>query len=171
MDHFGFALDVSRCSGCMACVVACMDQNDFKAAGPSFRKVIKYEKDQLPSVKISYFSLSCMHCGEAPCMTVCPTFAISKAEDNGAVTVDRDQCIGCHSCAMVCPFGAIQFAHDGKMGKCDLCMNRQEHGMDPACVRTCPTLALEVGPLESISKRKAEKAAIMILESFLSQGG
>jgi len=171
MNHFGFAFDVSRCSGCMACIVACMDQNDFKAEGPSFRQVIKYEKGQFPSVRISFLSLSCAHCGEAPCMTVCPTSAISKAEDNGAVTVDRDQCIGCHTCAMVCPFGAIQFANDGKMGKCDLCMNRIEHEMDPACVRTCPTRALEVGPFESLSKQQAKKISITILESLTSPGG
>ena len=81
MDHVGFAYDASRCSGCMACVVACMDQNDFKAEGPSFRQVISYEKGQYPSAKITYFSLSCMHCGEVPCMNVCPTDAIGKAED------------------------------------------------------------------------------------------
>ena len=170
MDHFGFAFDVSRCSGCMACVVACMDQNDFKAEGPSFRQVIGYEQGQFPLVKISYLSLACAHCGEAPCMTVCPTKAISKTEDIGAVTVDRDLCIGCHSCAMVCPFGAVKFALDGKMGKCDLCVNRIEHGMDPACVRTCPTRALEAGPLEAVSKRQAEKASITILQSLTSLG-
>ena len=109
MDHVGFAYDVSRCSGCMACVVACMDQNDFKAEGPNFRQVISYEKGQYPSAKITYFSLSCMHCGEAPCMNVCPTDAIGKAEDLGCVFVNRDLCMGCHSCAMVCPFGAIQY--------------------------------------------------------------
>ena len=44
MDQFGFGFDLSRCSGCFACVVACMDQNDFKTEGPSFRQVIGYEK-------------------------------------------------------------------------------------------------------------------------------
>jgi len=170
MDQFGFGFDMSRCSGCFACVVACMDQNDFKTEGPSFRQVIGYEKGRFPSVKISYLSLSCAHCGEAPCMTVCPTAAISKSEDMGVVTVDRNLCIGCHTCSMACPFGAIKFAQDGKMGKCDLCMNRLEQGLDPACVRTCPTRALEVGPLEEVSKRQAEKASITILQSLMSPG-
>ena len=102
MDQFGFGFDLSRCSGCFASVVACMDQNDFKTEGPSFRQVIGYEKGRFPSVKISYLSLSCAHCGEAPCMTVCPTAAISKSEDMGVVTVDRNLCIGCHTCSVTC---------------------------------------------------------------------
>lgn len=170
MDHFGFVLDVSRCTGCMACIVACLDQNDFKAEGQSFRKVTKYESDQFPSAKISYLSMACAHCGDAPCVAVCPTTAISKMIENGAVTVDRDLCIGCHTCAMACPFGAITFANDGKMAKCDLCMNRIEHGMDPACVRTCPTLALAAGPLKALSQNQAEAASIAILKSMVSTG-
>ncbi|MEI7672871.1 MAG: 4Fe-4S dicluster domain-containing protein, partial [Deltaproteobacteria bacterium] len=114
------------------------------------------------------FSLSCQHCGDATCLVVCPTGAISRRSEDGAVLVNRDLCVGCHSCELACPFGAPKFAKDGKMAKCDLCSVRREEGLKPACVRVCPTLALDAGPIEELSIKKAEKASIVILKSLIS---
>lgn len=153
--QLGFSFDVGRCSGCMACVVACSDQNDLPEDGWKFRQVNKVETGLSPAVDIGFVSLSCMHCGEAPCVAVCPRGALSKREADGIVTVNRDECIGCHACATACPIGAPQFADGARMGKCDLCLARVTSGLEPACVRTCPTRALGFGPMEELAGRKS----------------
>lgn len=167
MKQLVFSLDVSRCSGCMACVVACQDQNDFTGNGIAFRHVTAYEEGHFPSVRISFFSIACYHCGDAPCVMVCPTGAIFKRDENGLVDLDRNLCVGCHSCEMACPFGAPKFAADGKMAKCDMCYYRIENDMDPACVRVCTTKALKIGPVDEFSEHKAEHASISILKSLI----
>jgi anaerobic dimethyl sulfoxide reductase subunit B len=153
----------------MACVVACQDQNDFAADDQvTFRHVTKYEEGKYPNARIFHFSLSCQHCGDAPCIMVCPTGAISRKREDGSVIVNRDLCIGCHSCELACPFGAPAFPDDGKMAKCDFCFVRREGDMKPACIHACPAHAIEVGPLEELRKRKADKASVLILKSLLS---
>ena len=159
-----FSFDVSRCSGCMACIVACQDQNDFVSDTIAYRHVTRYEAGD----QISFLSLSCLHCGDAPCLMVCPTGAIFKREQGGIVDVNRDLCVGCHSCELACPFGAPKFAEDGKMAKCDFCNARMEYGYKPACVRVCPTRALDIGLLDKISEQKSEKAAVKILKSLVT---
>jgi len=164
--QIAFSFDMSRCSGCMACVVACMDQNDLPEEGPSFRQVTKLEKTDESSARISFVSLACFHCSDAPCLEVCPRNAISRDQELGSVNVDEDLCIGCRACAMVCPFGAPQFRTGEKMAKCNLCAERVGAGMEPACVRTCPTKALGFGSSEELSQAKTEKASLRIFNSL-----
>lgn len=164
--QFGFSFDISRCSGCMACMVACFDQNDMPASGWSFRHVSRIETGAHPQVNIAYVSLACMHCGDAPCITVCPTRALTKQPESGIVAVNADVCIGCHACATVCPFGAPQFPEEKIMKKCDLCLARVASGMEPACVRTCPTRALGFGPLDKLAEQKARSTAKLIVAAF-----
>ena len=165
--QYGFSFDLSRCSGCMACIVACMDQNDLPEEGPSFRQVVRLEKGEYPAARLAFVSLACFHCNDAPCANVCPVGAISREGELGVVEVDENLCIGCRACAMVCPFGAPQFRAGEKMSKCNFCADRVAEGREPACVRTCTTRALGFGPLEEISRNKAEKASKKFLEGFL----
>lgn len=167
--QLGFSFDISRCSGCMACMVACFDQNDMPADGSTFRHVSRIEMGTYPAVTIRYVSLACMHCGEAPCIVVCPTRALCKRPGDGVVEVHQNLCIGCHSCAIVCPFGAPQFPKGTTMRKCDLCVERVSRGLEPACVRTCPTRALRFGPIEKLTEEKAKTAAAMIIASYNPQ--
>jgi DMSO reductase iron-sulfur subunit len=167
MTQYGFSFDVSRCPGCFACVTACQDQNDFVSdEAVAFRHVTRHETGAYPEAHLAYLSLACQHCGDAPCIMACPVRAISRRAADGVVLVDRDLCIGCHSCELACPFGAPKFPGDGKMAKCDLCHVRRDHGLKPACVRVCPTQALDYGPIEELSEKKAEKASIQILKSL-----
>ncbi|PKN30581.1 MAG: hypothetical protein CVU64_02585 [Deltaproteobacteria bacterium HGW-Deltaproteobacteria-21] len=163
----GFSFDLSRCSGCMACVVACMDQNDIPADGRSFREVVRLEQGEYPSARIFHVSMACFHCVDAPCVQVCPKGAIFREKSTGVVVVDEDFCIGCRSCAMACPFGAPRFYPGEKMTKCNLCIDRISHGMEPACVHTCTTRALGFGPLKELSEQKTKKAAGRMLGAFL----
>jgi len=91
---------------------------------------------------ISFYSVACMHCKNAPCIISCPSGCLYKDPETGLTLYDNTNCIGCHSCAMACPFGAPAFNKDGKMQKCDGCIERIRHGLIPACVRVCPTGAL-----------------------------
>jgi Fe-S-cluster-containing dehydrogenase component len=153
----------------MACVVACQDQTDLDADDAvAFRHVTRSESETYPSARIDHFSLSCQHCGNAPCIIACPTAAIRRRAEDGAVVVDRDLCIGCHACELACPFGAPKFREDGRMAKCDLCYVRGELGMKPACVLVCPCGALDAGPIEEMSVKKAERASVKLLRSLIA---
>lgn len=139
-------LDISRCCACGACAVACMDQNDIDVENGlrPFRSVFRDDwsinADGLPT----HFSIACMHCPEAPCVLACPAGCIKKDEATGLTLYDNTHCIGCHSCAMACPFGAPAFTPDGKMQKCDGCAERLRAGLEPACIRACAFGALKV---------------------------
>lgn len=139
-------LDISRCSACGACMIACMDQNDTDVAGgaAAFRQVYEVDAGGDGEHKFRYLSVSCMHCEDAPCVAACPSACLYKDPDSGMTLFDNTNCIGCHSCAMACPFGAPTFGADGKMTKCDGCIERVKAGLEPACVRICPTKALRL---------------------------
>lgn len=134
-------LDFHKCSACGACAVACMDQNDLDVTGgvSPFRVVCDLEDRD---GEYEYYSIACFHCDDAPCITACPCNCLSKDEETGFTVYDNTNCIGCHSCAMACPFGAPCYGPDGKMIKCDGCAERVKRGLEPACVRNCPTGAL-----------------------------
>lgn len=149
-------LDLDRCVGCFACVVTCMDQNyDVEEEGPCFRRVVKYEDQQKSQIK--YVSIGCMHCEDAPCLFACPTGAIYRDEETGLIQIEREKCIGCHSCLMACPFGTPKFDKDNKMTKCTGCLERVRHGLEPACVQVCPSRALKFEESEGISSNKLKK--------------
>lgn len=164
--QYGFSLDISRCSGCMACMVACFDQNDLPGDQAAFRHVSKVETGAYPSASIRHISLSCMHCGDAPCVAVCPSGALKKEEEGGIVLVNRDICIGCHACATICPFGAPQFPEGTTMAKCDACFTRVTRDLQPACVRTCTTKALGFGPIEKLTEDRAKTVSTKIVLAF-----
>ena len=139
-------LDANRCSGCMSCIVACMDQNDTDVLKDnlSWRWVFQIEAGN-GSNNIEYLSSSCRHCEDAPCIKGCPTGALSIDPQTEAVLVTTESCIGCRSCVQACPFGVPRFGTDGKMQKCNLCFERISNNLEPACVRVCPTKALKFG--------------------------
>lgn len=140
--------------------MACMDQNDIdvEQGERPFRNTTALE--QLHSqqsacnhldkrtVKLTFLSMACMHCEDAPCVKACPTGCLHKDIETGLTLLHSDQCIGCHSCATVCPFGAPTFGVDGTMRKCDGCVERIRARLVPACVRVCPSgaLTVQIGP-------------------------
>lgn len=162
MSQHAFHLDVNRCVGCFACTVACMDQNDLEV-GPdatgAWRQVFSLESGSGVEARIRYVSLACMHCEDAPCILACPTGALGREPGTRVVRVDAELCIGCHSCSIACPFGVPRFGKDGIMQKCDLCSARLENGLEPACVRVCPTKALKQGDPNVMSQDREKKAA------------
>jgi anaerobic dimethyl sulfoxide reductase subunit B (iron-sulfur subunit) len=139
-------LDTDLCVGCGACVVACMDQNDIdvEAALKPFRVVSTLELPQESRINCVHLTMACMHCDDPPCIKACPCACIKKDAETGFTVFDTAGCIGCRNCAMACPFGAPGFEEEGKMLKCDGCVDRVRQGLKPACVRICPFDALNL---------------------------
>ena len=158
-----FDLDMDRCCACGACAVACMDQNDIEITEePPLRKVFAMEGTN----GHAYISMACMHCEDAPCIVACPVGCLSK-DERGLTVYDSTSCIGCHSCAMACPFGAPTYNRFGKMQKCDGCAERLSHGLEPACVRTCSLGALKVYTEEEYAKVHTERSLRKIAEKLV----
>ena len=120
-----------------------------------FNRIRHYETGNYPENKTVHFPMSCMHCEEAACVTVCPTGASYKREEDGIVLVDPEKCMGCNYCAWACPYGARELdREEGIMKKCTLCVDRiydenlPEAERKPACVMTCPTTARYFGDFD-----------------------
>jgi Fe-S-cluster-containing dehydrogenase component len=134
--------DLDKCVGCHACEVACKQAHNLDV-GPRLIKVVSLERVENGKVELISVPMSCFHCYDPPCLKVCPTKAIVQHKDSGAVLVNKTKCIGCKVCLLACPFGAPQLDNDGKMIKCDLCIDRLQKNEKPACVSACPVEALQ----------------------------
>jgi Fe-S-cluster-containing dehydrogenase component len=187
--ELGLVIDLDICVGCHACVVACKSWND--AAQPSglndldpygaapegafLNRVHSYEVEPDQGVaRLVHFPKSCLHCDDAPCVTVCPTGASYKRQEDGIVLVNEASCIGCGLCAWACPYGAREMDPVEKvMKKCTLCVDRiysdtlPEEDRIPACVRTCPTNARHFGDLadpdSAVSRMVADRGGIALM--------
>ena len=151
--------DSSKCCSCGACAIACMDQNDYdpKAGSAPFRTVFETEHGDGRPV-FTHYSVACMHCSPAPCVNACPVGCLRKDPETDLTVYDNTRCIGCHSCAMACPFGIPSFNEEGKMQKCDGCAVRIQNGLEPACVRACPVGALRLVSSEEIEGKDKENS-------------
>ena len=164
MARYAIYVDVSRCTGCHACVVGCNNCH-----GDEWERIRIVDKitGRYPDAERWVFPVMCMHCEDAPCVKICPEEAIHKRDD-GIVWVDEDRCIGCGECIDVCPYGVISLdEEEGKAKKCDLCMKRIDKGLNPFCVEVCPTDALIFGDLNDSESRissllKSKKAMALL---------
>ena len=140
--HGLFVLDLNRCTGCAACVVACKNENQV-AEGLSWRRVHTFNRQRLATAPVFHLTLACNHCLEPACLHNCPANAYTKEPSTGAVLIDQILCMGCRYCAWVCPYEAPQYnSAIGVMEKCTFCDQRLTEDLPPACVTACPTDAL-----------------------------
>ncbi len=167
-------VEVEKCLSCKTCEIECAmahcEVSDIveavkQALRPAHRVTVT------PVSPEAAVPIQCRHCEDAPCVAVCPSGALAKPGPDQAVTLDADKCIGCKSCVIVCPFGAVTVGPDGRtIVKCDLCAARAEKGQPPACVAGCPTKALHFGEVDDVAKAARRKAARQLLEAMLAEG-
>jgi formate dehydrogenase iron-sulfur subunit len=93
----------------------------------------------------------CMHCADPGCLAACPAPGAIVQYENGIVDVNPEKCIGCGLCEPGCPFDVPRYsAQNSKMSKCTLCVDRVSVGLEPACIKACPTGCLQFGEKESL---------------------
>ena len=120
----GLVIDLDICVGCHACAVNCKEWNTSGHSSPLhdidpygddptgvwFNRIHTFEvESEINGSKTVHFPKSCLHCSDAPCVTVCPTGASYKREEDGIVLVNPDTCIGCKLCSWSCPYGAREY--------------------------------------------------------------
>lgn len=130
------------CLGCHLCEYNCAFANSGRSnmamalKGVTIHPRIQVEEDPVRDI---HFAVNCRHCEEALCVKSCIAGALSKKD--GVVVIDRDKCVGCHTCVLVCPYGAIMPDESGQvMQKCELCTKNERD--IPACVDGCPNEAI-----------------------------
>ena len=172
----GIKFDSTRCIACHACQVSCKRWWELKAEDTTLSAAKGTEWTNPPDLTPRTWLLvkfvgtgegenfrwrfaqeRCMHCQNPTCRNVCPVQAISKY-DEGPVVIDVEKCIGCKYCVAVCPFRIPRYDPvTNKAYKCTMCADRIREGMEPACVQSCPTKALEFGEREVMLAKAVEK--------------
>jgi molybdopterin-containing oxidoreductase family iron-sulfur binding subunit len=173
MARYGMVIDLRRCVGCNACVVACKSEHN-APAGILQTTVLEKEMGKFPNTNRVFVPMLCNHCEFPVCAEVCPTKATHKRAD-GIVMIDYAKCIGCCSCIEHCPYHVRVLVLDNRTlypdgrtvfekpvhdkiptkvaTKCDFCHHRVETGGQPACAEVCPTSARVFGDLSDESSK------------------
>jgi Fe-S-cluster-containing dehydrogenase component len=142
------ALNVDACIECRSCAAACF-----------------YGHHETPTVHFARVGAAmlpalCRQCPDAPCVQACPADAMRR-DASGAVYRTIFRCRGCGTCARACPFGVLAAdTFDGEIAKCDLCHDRLAEGLEPRCVASCPTEALQF-----VEERAAAEQGLVVLGS------
>ncbi|WP_373077866.1 DmsC/YnfH family molybdoenzyme membrane anchor subunit [Zhongshania sp.] len=156
-----FHFTADNCIGCHACEAACSEKND-NPAHISFRSVGYVEGGTYPDFKRMNISMACNHCDDPVCLKGCPTRAYTKHVEYGAVLQDPETCFGCGYCTWVCPYNAPQLDPiKGQVSKCNMCVDRLEVNLKPACVSACLGNALNFGVVEDLPENR-EQAKLTI---------
>lgn len=152
----GFFFTADNCIGCHACEAACSEKNE-NPGHIAFRSVGYVEGGCYPDYKRMNISMACNHCDDPVCLKGCPTKAYTKHTEYGAVLQDPETCFGCGYCTWVCPYNAPQLDPiKGQVSKCNMCVDRLEVGLKPACVSACLGNALDFGVIENIPENREE---------------
>lgn len=151
MARYGFYVNADLCIGCSSCGMACKQQNNLQL-GVVWRQLYPLSEAIYPHLERAFYSLACNHCENPCCLEDCPASAYTKRAD-GIVVHDAEACIGCANCVTSCPFGAPKMNPvTRKAEKCNLCYERIDAGLLPACVQACPTGALTLIDLETFDE-------------------
>jgi len=181
---YAVLVNLDRCVGCKACQVACKDWNARRAIETYFSPTFTYPQDlaseswkvvffyegktkkalltpagevAFMQVDVAALPFQCMHCVDPPCARACPMKAI-KVTAEGAVVINRDECIGCGYCETACPYHVPRRGDGGKYYKCTFCVDRIQNGLPPSCVEVCPAGVFTFGRAKDILEQ-AEAAA------------
>ena len=168
-------IDVSKCIGCRACQVACKQWNQLPAEKTRFTgsyqnpprlsaktwTLINFIEPEEGETRWLFRKQQCLHCTDASCVLVCPTGATKRRED-GIIVIDQTACTGCKACVESCPFETRQYDPEtGTVRKCNFCMDRVENGLEPACVKVCPTGAIIFGEREEMLQLARKRQSVL----------
>jgi formate dehydrogenase beta subunit len=176
-------IDTTTCIGCKACEVACQEWNDHGfALGPltpagagyqtqpdlahDFWNLIRFnELERDGGMRWLMAKYQCMHCADPGCLRACPAPGAIFVRENGTVDFASEHCIGCGYCITGCPFD-VPRRHPGtkKVFKCTLCSDRTAVGLEPACVKACPTSCLTFGRRDDILDAAAARVEALRAE-------
>jgi len=177
-------VDTTSCIGCKACEVACQEWNDLPPEVTSqtgtyqtlpdttakFWNLIRFnEQDDESGFHWLMRKDQCMHCTEPGCLIACPAPGAIVQYSNGIVDFQQEQCIGCGYCMAGCPFNIPKFAADNRrVYKCTLCVDRVAEGLQPACVKACPTSCLQFGTKDDMRHAAAQRVDQLRANGFVN---
>ena len=179
-------IDISKCIGCKACQSACMEWNDLhemvgnntgtydnpRDLTENSWTVMKFFEVE-PNGKLEWLIRKdgCMHCADPGCLKACPSPGAIVQYSNGIVDFHEENCIGCGYCVTGCPFNVPRISKkDSKAYKCTLCSDRVAVGLEPACIKTCPTGALVFGSKEDMIDHAEERIADLKERGYQNAG-
>ncbi len=180
-------IDTSKCIGCKACQTACMEWNDLRdeigrcegvydnprdLTAQSWT-VMRFAEHESPTGDLEWLIRKdgCMHCADPGCLKACPSPGAIVQYANGIVDFHEEHCIGCGYCIAGCPFNVPRLSKkDDKAYKCTLCSDRVAVGLEPACVKTCPTGAITFGTKERMTADAAERVEQLKSRGFANAG-
>lgn len=149
------SINPEKCVACRTCELVCSLAKTGECNPREARiRVVAFDEEAF------YTPTVCFQCDEAWCARTCPASAIGKDDATGALVVDRDKCVGCRMCTMICPFGQVFVsARTGKSSKCDLCSG------DPACVKFCPTGAIRFEKTDTLQQQRRKLLARNLMKA------
>jgi Fe-S-cluster-containing dehydrogenase component len=156
-------IDIDSCVRCHACEIACRQEHDLSVeTGSCWCRIMTVGPRSLEGkLHMDFVPIMCLHCNEPACAAVCPSNAISRNND-GLVLVDEKACIGCKLCLNACPYGCMSFnAREHVAGHCDLCRERVELGIEPACVQHCIGGALQSVTVEELRQNTSGQHTLL----------
>ena len=180
-------IDISKCIGCKACQVACMQWNDLQGEighnhgdyqnprdlnDTTWTLMRFYEVEPEPD-RLEWLIRKdgCMHCADPGCLAACPAPGAIVRYSNGIVDFHQEHCIGCGYCITGCPFDIPRLSkQDEKAYKCTLCSDRVAVGLAPACVKTCPTGAITFGGKAEMIRHAGTRVADLRERGFTEAG-
>ena len=156
MEKKVIVVNKEKCTGCKICEFVCSLYHENEINPIKSRiQIISWEIEGID------IPMVCQQCEDAPCAAVCPTHAIYRDQQTGAMLINKEVCIGCRMCIYVCPFGGSSINPDTEeVIKCDLCEG------EPKCVEFCPTQALEYMPISKAVLAKKRVAAQRLGDLF-----
>ncbi|WP_374240162.1 formate dehydrogenase subunit beta [Zoogloea sp.] len=180
-------IDVSKCIGCKACQVACMQWNDLRdevgtCAGTYDNPrdlteqswtVMRYAEVESEERGLEWLIRKdgCMHCEDPGCLKACPSPGAIIKYANGIVDFHQENCIGCGYCVSGCPFNVPRISkQDSKAYKCTLCSDRVAVGLEPACVKVCPTGSISFGSKVDMQALAEERVTELKERGFRNAG-
>jgi formate dehydrogenase iron-sulfur subunit len=166
-QQYAFEVDLDKCSGCKACVVACHTLNGL-AESETWRKVGTLTTPSMRSLPVvQHVTTACHHCVDPGCLNGCPVQAYEKDPVTGIVRHLDDQCFGCKYCTMMCPYEVPQYSSTlGIVRKCDMCSQRLAFGEPPACVQACPNQAIRIAIVDvatAIAEAKSQASILSLV--------